>query len=290
MILDNADQVATYYKKYGRQSRFPMTKRSSAKGDDGKLRYITMCCTRSGTSKSTSINHLKPYPNLYLDEKWRVNYVKLDHNHGLSPTKTRYWKCFWEVSSSVKKNLEVNDKAGIRVNKSYNLVVVEVGGHDNMKCLEKDCRNYIEKVRRLRLGEGDITAIQNYFVNMQAQNANFFYAIDSYKNGRLRNVFGQMQGYDMPFAPFVGIPTPLFGCLIPCLHDHAPSRIITYQDKGMKKAIKVVFPNTRHRLCLWHIMKKVPNKLKSYKEYESMSSSLDSIVYDSMTSEDFEEH
>ncbi|KAM1369962.1 hypothetical protein ACFX15_039745 [Malus domestica] len=36
-------------------------------------------------------------------------------------------------------------------------------------------------------------------------------------------------------------------------------------------------------------MKKVPDKLKSYKEYESMSSSLDNIVYDSMTSEDFEE-
>ncbi|KAM0965776.1 hypothetical protein FF1_021736 [Malus domestica] len=57
----------------------------------------------------------------------------------------------------------------------------------------------------------------------------------------------------------------------------------------MKKAIEVVFPNTRHPLCLWHIMKKVLEKLKSYKEYESMSSSLDNIVYDLMTSEDFKE-
>ncbi|XP_048446054.1 protein FAR-RED IMPAIRED RESPONSE 1-like [Pyrus x bretschneideri] len=170
-------------------------------GDDGELRYITMCCARSGTSKSNSSNPLKPYPSikndckaqlragLYLGEKWRVNSVKLDHNHVLSPTKTRYWKCFREVSSSAKKKLEVNDKAGIRVNKSYNSVVVEVGGHENMKRLEKDCRNYIEKVRHLRLEEGDATAVQNYFVSMQAQNANFFYAIDLDKNGRLRNVF-----------------------------------------------------------------------------------------------------
>ncbi|KAM1140332.1 hypothetical protein ACFX19_041111 [Malus domestica] len=132
VIFDNADQVVTYYKKYGRQSGFPVIKRSSTKGDDGKLRYITMCCARSGTSKSTSSNRLKSYPSikndckaqlracLYLGEKWRVNYVKLDHNHGLSPTKTHYWKCFLEVSSSVKKKLEVNDKARIRVNKSYN--------------------------------------------------------------------------------------------------------------------------------------------------------------------------
>ncbi|XP_070682525.1 protein FAR1-RELATED SEQUENCE 5-like [Malus domestica] len=201
-----------------------------------------------------------------------------------------------------------------------------------MKCLEKDCKNYIEKVRRLRLGEGDATAVQNYFVSMQAQNANFFYAIDLDKNGRLRNVFwadarsraayeefGDVvtfdttyltNKYDMPFAPFVGVnhhgQSILLGCglisredtdsfiwlfktWLACMSGHAPCGIITDQDKAMKKAIEVVFPNTRHRLCLWHIMKKVPDKLKSYKEYESMSSSLGNIVYDSMTSEDFEE-
>ncbi|XP_048434656.1 uncharacterized protein LOC125474717 [Pyrus x bretschneideri] len=82
MIFDNMDQVATYYKEYGRQLGFPVIKRSSTKGDDGKLRYITMCCARSGTSKSTSSNPLKPYPSikndckaqlrasLYLGEKW----------------------------------------------------------------------------------------------------------------------------------------------------------------------------------------------------------------------------
>ena len=53
----------------------------------------------------------------------------------------------------------MNDKARIRVNKSYNSVVVEVGGHENMNCLEKDCRNYIEKVRCLRPGERDATAV-----------------------------------------------------------------------------------------------------------------------------------
>ncbi|KAB2610641.1 protein FAR1-RELATED SEQUENCE 5-like [Pyrus ussuriensis x Pyrus communis] len=261
MIFDNMDQVATYYKEYGRQLGFPVIKRSSTKGDDGKLRYITMCCARSGTSKSTSSNPLKPYPSIKND-------------------------CKAQLRASLYL---VNDKAGIRVNKSYNSVVVEVVGHENMKCLEKDW---------------DATAVQNYFVSMQAQNANFFYAIDLDKNGCLRNVFwanarrraayeefGDVitfdttyltNKYDMPFAPFVGT-------WLACMSGHALSGIITDQDKAMKKAIEVVFPNTQHRLCLWHIMKKVPDKLKSYKEYESMSSSLDNIIYDSMTSEDFEE-
>ncbi|CAB4294301.1 unnamed protein product [Prunus armeniaca] len=58
-----------------------------------------------------------------------------------------------------------------------------------MSFMEKDCRNYINKVRRLQLGEGDATAIQKYFLKMQAENANFFYAIDLDESGRLRNVF-----------------------------------------------------------------------------------------------------
>ena len=46
---------------------------------------------------------------------------------------------------------------------SYNSAVVEVGGYENLSFVEMDCRNYIDKIRRLRLGERDATAIQVYF-------------------------------------------------------------------------------------------------------------------------------
>ena len=47
-----------------------------------------------------------------------------------------------------------------------------------------------------------------------------------------------------------------------------PNAIITDQDKAKKKAIEIVFPYAQHRWCLWHIMKKMPNKFKGYKEYD----------------------
>ena len=59
--------------------------------------------------------------------------------------------------------------------------------------------------------------------------------------------------------------------------------IITDQDKAMKKAIEIVFPNTRHRWCLWHILKKVPEKLGRYIEYYDIRVSLHYVVYDSQT-------
>ena len=63
----------------------------------------------------------------------------LDHNHGLSPSKTRFYKCNRIIESNVKKReVELNNKAGIRMNKSFNSFVVAARGHENLSFLEKD--------------------------------------------------------------------------------------------------------------------------------------------------------
>ncbi|XP_076886711.1 protein FAR-RED IMPAIRED RESPONSE 1-like [Bidens hawaiensis] len=41
----------------------------------------------------------------------------------------------------------------------------------------------------------------------------------------------------------------------------APKVVVTNQDLAMKQAIALVFSNTRHRLCMWHIMKKLADKV-----------------------------
>lgn len=42
---------------------------------------------------------------------------------------------------------------------------------------------------------------------------------------------------------------------------YAPPVFVTDQDPAMKRAIADVFPETRHRLCMWHIMDKVTAKV-----------------------------
>ncbi|KAH9706420.1 protein FAR1-RELATED SEQUENCE [Citrus sinensis] len=81
--------------------------------------------------------------------------------------------------------------------------------------------------------------------------------------------------YDMSFALFVGV-------------NHHGQSILLGCDKAMQKAIEHVFPTTRHRWCLWHIMKKVPEKLWAFKERESIISLLLSVVYDSLSPAAFE--
>jgi hypothetical protein len=116
--------------------------------------------------------------------------------------------------------------------------------------------------------------------------------------------------YDMPFAPFVGVnhhgQSMLLGCALlsnedtetftwlfttwlECMHGRSPNAIITDQDRAMKNAIEVVFPKTRHRWCLWHLMKKIPEKLGRYSDYESIKALLHDAVYDSLSKSDFME-
>jgi len=62
--------------------------------------------------------------------------------------------------------------------------------------------------------------------------------------------------------------------------------IITDQCK--KNVIAVVFPNTRHRCCLWHIMKKVPEKLGGLTTYKTIKHDLKQLVYESTSTIHFE--
>jgi zinc finger SWIM domain-containing protein 3 len=81
------------------------------------------------------------------------------------------------------------DKVGVRPTKNYKALVVEAGGHENLSFGEKDCRNYINKVRNELLGEGDAEALRNYSMRMQENNDRFFYVMDLDKESSLRNVF-----------------------------------------------------------------------------------------------------
>uniref|UniRef100_A0A7N0U5Y5 SWIM-type domain-containing protein n=1 Tax=Kalanchoe fedtschenkoi TaxID=63787 RepID=A0A7N0U5Y5_KALFE len=91
--------------------------------------------------------------------------------------------------------------------------------------------------------------------------------------------------FKLPFAPLVGVnhhrQSILFGAalledeteetfawlfeqFLKCMFEKPPLTIITDQDGAMKKAIKRIFPHTRHRFCAWHINKHVIEHLHSF--------------------------
>ncbi|GMP67472.1 hypothetical protein CsSME_00027448 [Camellia sinensis var. sinensis] len=95
MVFDSIDEVMKFYTRYAKEKGFAVCKRTSSRGNDEEMRYATI----------TS--------NLCTSEKWRLNFVKLDHNHGLSPGKTRFFKCNRILQPHIKRRLELNDIAVI---------------------------------------------------------------------------------------------------------------------------------------------------------------------------------
>ncbi|XP_040998414.1 protein FAR1-RELATED SEQUENCE 1-like isoform X1 [Juglans microcarpa x Juglans regia] len=74
------------------------------------------------------------------------------------------------------------------------------------------------------------------------------------------------------------------------MNGQAPKAIITDQDQAMKSAIATVFPKTCHRYCLWHIMRKLPEKLGSHSQFNAgLKTSIQTALYDSQTCTEFEE-
>ncbi|KAL6545306.1 hypothetical protein OROGR_009180 [Orobanche gracilis] len=340
MIFDSEEEVRAFYNKYGHEVGFGV--RQSSTLTRGKLKYFAPGCSKGGkyTPKEGSSKlklssktgcEAKNFVSVRSTGRCVISQVNLDHNHGLSPTKSRFQRSHKTLDSYSKRRLELNDCAGIPMNKNFHSLVVEARGYENLQFDERDCRNYIAKVRQLRLGVGDAEALRNYFLRMQRRNSNFFYVIDMDDDGRLRNVFwadarsraaydsfGDVISFDstyltnrynMSFSPFVGVnhhgQSILFGCgllsredietyvwlfksWLECMRGRAPRAIITDQCQSIKAAVAQVFPQSHHRFCLWHIMKKVPEKLGALARYKEIKKSLKIIVYDSMESFNFD--
>jgi thermostable 8-oxoguanine DNA glycosylase len=82
-----------------------------------------------------------------------VTSVIIDHNYDLSPNKGRYFKCNTNLNSIMRRKIIVNDISGIGLSQSYNSLVVEARGYENLSFIEKHYINFINKERHIRLGQ-----------------------------------------------------------------------------------------------------------------------------------------
>ncbi|XP_057734618.1 protein FAR1-RELATED SEQUENCE 5-like [Arachis stenosperma] len=185
----------------------------------------------------------------------------------------------------------------------------------NLRCADvnEDVKEMIRYFMRMR----DINPNFFYAVDMD-ENNKFKSAI--WVDARCRasyEYFGDVVSFDttyrrnkhgLPFASFVGVnhhgKSTLLGCVllgnekIPSFEwvfknwlncmGNPPQAIITDQYKSIFGAIKIVFPNTRQRWCIWHIMKKIPHKLGGYAKYREIDDKMHGTVWNACSEESFE--
>ncbi|XP_060211988.1 protein FAR1-RELATED SEQUENCE 5-like [Lycium barbarum] len=225
MFFKSAELVFRFYKRHVKMRGFYVLKTTLSKN------YALFVCDKS--RKPTNPKHTKRIgcearvnAALKRDGSWIVTKVCRDHNPKLDSSLSRQMAGHRYIGKSVKRILEANDRAGLRPCKSVRLLEVQSGGPENMGCIPKDCRNYVEQQRLQMLG-GDANALCQFFSDMQTNDNEFYYSMDMDGAGRIQSVvwvhshskyaykeFGDLicfdttyfvNMYNMPFASFVGI-------------------------------------------------------------------------------------
>ncbi|RYQ96545.1 hypothetical protein Ahy_B08g092333 [Arachis hypogaea] len=250
------------------------------------------------------------------NECWVVSRLELRHSHPCSAEKAVHYHEYRELTMHAKCVITDNDEAGIRPNKTYLALANEVGGSANLDFSEKNVRNYITRNLRCSDDNEDFQGMMNYFVQMKEINPNFFYAMDVDDANKFRSAlwvdarctasyeyYGDVVSFDttyrrnrhgLLFASFVGInhhgKSTLLGCSLLGSKEISSFEwgIITDQCKAMTGAIRNVLPDTVHRWCIWHIMKKSQFKLGGYARYGELNAMMNHIVWNSPSTESFE--
>jgi zinc finger SWIM domain-containing protein 3 len=241
MEFDSLVEVIEFYKNYAYLKGFATMTRSSRKNKGfSETSYINLKCNREGrysnlvddaSKKRSTIKNscevgIKASMDI-TDRKWRILSFIENHNHDLSPSKSRHFAAFRHISTNTKRRLLINDNASVRVNNSIKSSIIEAEGYENVTYNQKDVHYFLDKERRLKCREGDGQVLYDYFVRMQDKNSNFYHTLDLDDELRVWNVFWVdarsraayesfhdvitfdttylTNKYDMPFTPFLGI-------------------------------------------------------------------------------------
>ncbi|KAG6708518.1 hypothetical protein I3842_06G084200 [Carya illinoinensis] len=307
-------ELLAYYKRYAKQAAFGVRTQRTKREVDESVKYVTIGCACGGKYYPSSSNVARPRPTIKADYKpkvnshlvsgvWVLTIVEIAHNHTVSPQKSRFFrshKCLDEYSQMM---LDLNDRVGIRMNKNFNSLVVEARGFEYLEFAKKDCQNFIDKARHLRLGKGGGEAISDYFERMREINDGFISVMDvddEFRHMSISDTTYLTNRYGMPFASFVSVnhhgQSILLGAGLISSEDTSTFVWLfrvwlkCIKDRAMKAVIAIIFPNSHHRYCLWHIMWKLSEKLGSHSQFNlGLRTSIQSALYDSQTWAKFEE-
>ncbi|KAG6717926.1 hypothetical protein I3842_04G125000 [Carya illinoinensis] len=273
--FDDIENALSCYKAFSRQTGFSIrTNHTRLSAIDKSLIGVDYVCSREGFRRY----------NLKLKERARPEAPETKCGcKAMMAIKKKESK--WVVSKFVlQHNHEL--RSGIPTQKIMSVLSKEHGGDYNIGCIPKDIQNYLGNGRKQLLEEGDAQKLYEYFLESELDGyglmENCFWADDvvTFDATYLTN------RYKMPFVPFTGVNhhhqstaesyTWLLKTWLEVMLGHAPSTIITDDDKSMAKAITEVLPNTTHKLS--HV----------YNKYPQFKYDFNHCIHDTLTIEEFE--
>lgn len=330
MLFKSYGEACYFYKQYAQHVGFAATVRRSSFKENGECLHLILACCKWGKGREGKQYQSRPMAktNCSASIKLRLRgegllhleKVILEHNHELNPFITKVYRCFKILSN----NKVLRPKSG------HNLVQGhECQSHQNVENEHKDSseRRHLklgqgddEALQQF------FTRLQNknshffYLVDLNEDGClcNVFWA-DS-RSRIAYKYFSDVISFDttyitnrfeIPLVLFLGVnhhgQSVLLGCgllsgetienyiwvfkaWVACMSGKPPTAMVTDHCKAIQGAVAEVFLGVRHRLCLYHIMRRVPEKLREFSAYKEIKKALKKAAYDSLKVEEFEEN
>ncbi|KAF7848065.1 hypothetical protein BT93_L2326 [Corymbia citriodora subsp. variegata] len=248
MVFADENEAYNTYNAYAICKGFGVQKRQKTNNSKGVLRRCT-----------------------FVYGVWEVTKFKDVHNHYFIDDKQKHLiQSYRHITDTNKGILTSMTGAGIRAIKAYSYLCDEAGGSNNIGFTLRDCQNFLQTKRRNLICAGQ--RLTNVFWSNGVSKLDY----ESFGDVVVFDTTYWTNKYNMICAPLVGLnhhwKNFLFGCaflmdetigsfvwafrsFLEVMGNKAPKTIFTDQDHAMANAIRTVFLNFDHRLCIWHIGK-----------------------------------
>lgn len=282
MTFANEEEAYKTYNAYAISKGFGVRKGKKANNSKGILRTCTYLCNCEGHSPSIPPHEQR---DVYRTVKrtgceacikfkienkvWIVDKFKDVHNHPFIDDKQKHLiRSYRHMTNTNKSILTSMAGASIRATKSYSKRrnLISAG----------DCQTLINHFNCLQSNGSKFS--YTFQLDEEQRLTNFFWSdgvskldYESFGDVVVFDTTYRTNKYNMICAPFVGLnhhwKNVFFGCaflsdetivsfiwafqsFLKAMGNKAPKTIFTDQDHAMANAIKTVFPNTNHRLCM----------------------------------------
>ncbi|KAG2538046.1 hypothetical protein PVAP13_9NG390273 [Panicum virgatum] len=266
MIFDTLKDVEKFYKSYAHDVGFSVRVGQHKKANE-EILFKRYYCSREGCGCQAHI-----VVRFGSDKKYKIVSMVEEHSHGfVSPDKRHLLRSNRRVSEKAKSTLFNCHKASIGTSQAYRLLHVSEGGFENVgtKIKDADAQMFVAQLERKK--EVNPAFFYDFMVDEQRRLVRVFWADALCRKNY--SIFWDVVSvdatyttnqYNMKFVPFTRVNhhlQSLFETILKAMGGVAPHLITTDEDVNMKAAIAKIRPDTAHRLCMWHIMEKVPEKV-----------------------------
>ncbi|KAG0478487.1 hypothetical protein HPP92_013206 [Vanilla planifolia] len=247
---------------------------------------------------------------LWGDGLLHVVEAKLEHNHPVSPSTAQYLRCYQKMAHTVNFVQPAGHRNSHIVDKDCGNMT-EIG---RLRLGEGDDEAIHQFFARMQ--NKNPKFFYSVDLDSHGRMRNLFWA-DSRSRAACQffsdvitfDTICLTERFDLPLVSFIGVNhhgqkvllgcgllsnetvetyTWLFKTWLTCMMNRNPNTIITDQCKAIQDAIAQVLPETRHRICLYNILKNMPEKLRGHTEFKAIKKEMKKLAYDSLRADEFE--